>query len=321
MEAFISAFCRSLAVFCNHVQSSSQALSDSIHRRPIPLDSAASTFLQSLDRRISSTADDLNLLESMALGTVSFEELLGHCNEIYKINQRYISDLQERMISFGYVPEIGMDDEDDELPCLDSKFLSPISGLDRKEFSCGSVSILRSNRKRLDEDQLFEDSISLQNLGLSDAALATLASEDQDNLASHSTSMTDTMSRISGNMVSLHPLKDISNVSDLQKDDCKVAEDSSNNLIKTSKDDYDNLPAYMKSLASWQDLEDAVAKMNSYLSNKSRTIGNGALNQDDLEFLGLGRKGRSFLLLLLRMNQLVVENVDGSVLYRVRAPC
>lgn len=37
MEAFISAFCRSLAVFCNHVQSSSQALSDSIHRRPIPL--------------------------------------------------------------------------------------------------------------------------------------------------------------------------------------------------------------------------------------------------------------------------------------------
>ncbi|KAJ0982595.1 hypothetical protein J5N97_010850 [Dioscorea zingiberensis] len=321
METSITAFCGSLAAFCNHVQSSSQALSDSIQRRPIPLDSAASTFLQSIHRRISSTADELNLLESMALGTVSFEELLGHCNEAYKINQSYISDLQDRMISFGYVPEIELDDEDDELRCLNSKFLSPINGLDMQEFSCGSDSILPSNRKRLDEDKLFEDMISLQSLGLSDAALATLASEDHDNLPTHVSSSRDTTSsHITGDMMSFHTFEDLSNVSDLLKDDSRVAEGTSKTMIKTSKDDYDNLPAYMKSLATWQDLQDAVAKMNTYLSNKSGAMEDTVLNQDDLEALGLGRKGRSYLLLLLRMNQLVVENVDGSVLYRVRVP-
>ncbi|EHA8587263.1 hypothetical protein COCNU_scaffold001721G000020 [Cocos nucifera] len=106
MEAAITAFCQSLASFCHHVQSSSQALSDSIQRRSIPLDSASYAFLQSLDRRISSTSTDLNLLESMAFGTVSFEELLGHCNEVYKTNQKYISDLQDLMHPFGYVPGI-----------------------------------------------------------------------------------------------------------------------------------------------------------------------------------------------------------------------
>lgn len=36
-----------------------------------------------------------------------------------------------------------------------------------------------------------------------------------------------------------------------------------------------------------------------------------------LEFDVAGPKGRSYVLMLLRMNKLVVENVDGSVSYRV----
>ncbi|RWW17051.1 hypothetical protein GW17_00019035 [Ensete ventricosum] len=104
METAISAFCQALAAFCHHVDTASKSLSDSIQRRPIPLDSAASAFLQSLDRRISCAGADLELLESMAFGTVSFEELLGHCNEVFKNHQRCIADLEDRMQSFGYVP-------------------------------------------------------------------------------------------------------------------------------------------------------------------------------------------------------------------------
>ena len=40
----------------------------------------------------------------MAFGTVSFEELLGHCNEVYKNSENRILEFQDRLGSFGYVP-------------------------------------------------------------------------------------------------------------------------------------------------------------------------------------------------------------------------
>nr|XP_029117626.1 uncharacterized protein LOC105035003 isoform X2 [Elaeis guineensis] len=306
MEAAITTFCQSLASFCHHVQTSSQALSDSIQRRPIPLDSAASAFLQSLDRRISSASTDLNLLESMAFGTVSFEELLGHCNEVYKTNQKYISDLQDRMRPFGYVAEMESDGEGGDADSgIDSKFRSPVNnGVVRFPVTCGSVSVARSNR-RLEEDSLFEDS-SLQNLGLSDACLATLASEDNDYTAS--------LMIFSQNLISPNDREQLAEAMPFEtpKEVCNLS-GARETMIKTSRVDYDSLPPYMKSLASW---EEAVVKMNSYLC-KDRTKGNDVFNQDDLGTMGLGSKGRSYLLLLLRMNQLVVETVDGCIFYRI----
>ena len=67
-------------------------------------DSASSTFIQSLNRRVSIATDDLNLLDSMTFGTVSFEELLGHCNEVYKKNQSDLAELELRLKDFGYNP-------------------------------------------------------------------------------------------------------------------------------------------------------------------------------------------------------------------------
>ncbi|XP_020255974.1 uncharacterized protein LOC109832904 [Asparagus officinalis] len=281
MESAISTFCGSLATFCNHLDSSTEALSDSIQRRPVPLDSAASAFLQSLDRRISSASADLNLLESMALGTVSFEELLGHCYEVYNTNQKYITDIEGRMSSFGYVPEAEGDD--------DPEFASPEIGSKRLDFDCASVSGVRSNRKKLEEDLLFEDSLSLQNLGLSDACLATLASEAS----------------------SLLPMDA------LTAQESKVTDGGATNMIiKIVKDDYDSLPSYMKSLASWEELQEAVAKLNVFFCKKEGDQECTAIDQHDIESLALGHKGRSYLLLLLRMKQLVVETVDGCIKYR-----
>ncbi|XP_042426671.1 uncharacterized protein LOC122014502 isoform X3 [Zingiber officinale] len=307
MESAISAFCQSLAAFCHHVDTASKSLSDSIQRRPIPLDSAASAFLQSVDRRISSASADLDLLESMAFGTVSFEELLGHCNEVFKNNQRYIADLEERMQSLGYVPEVEL--EDDEV-LDDSKFMSPVSGFQKPSFEFGSVSVVRSSRKRLEEDSLFEDSISLQNLGLSDAGLATLALEagydaDERGLSTVKKNSGETMR---------HAL----NASDSYNDEIPVIRNIAKAIVCASRDDYDDLPAYMKSLVSWEELQEAVVKINSFLSEHKH---NDVLNQDEIEQMGLGRKARSYLLLLLRMNQFVAETIDNSVFYRVRPVC
>ncbi|XP_042426669.1 uncharacterized protein LOC122014502 isoform X1 [Zingiber officinale] len=324
MESAISAFCQSLAAFCHHVDTASKSLSDSIQRRPIPLDSAASAFLQSVDRRISSASADLDLLESMAFGTVSFEELLGHCNEVFKNNQRYIADLEERMQSLGYVPEVEL--EDDEV-LDDSKFMSPVSGFQKPSFEFGSVSVVRSSRKRLEEDSLFEDSISLQNLGLSDAGLATLALEagydaDERGLSTVKKNSGETMSYcndiISDKMTLPGYSRHALNASDSYNDEIPVIRNIAKAIVCASRDDYDDLPAYMKSLVSWEELQEAVVKINSFLSEHKH---NDVLNQDEIEQMGLGRKARSYLLLLLRMNQFVAETIDNSVFYRVRPVC
>lgn len=40
----------------------------------------------------------------MSFGTVSFEELLGYCNEVYKKNQSDLSELEDHLRTFGYAP-------------------------------------------------------------------------------------------------------------------------------------------------------------------------------------------------------------------------
>ncbi|XP_072053889.1 uncharacterized protein [Arachis hypogaea] len=157
-EDAIWKFCNALASFCNHLQSNSDALKLSIDRRPIPLDSASSTFVQSLNRRVSTSAADLELLDSMSFGTVSFEELLGHCNELYKKNHSDLLELEDRLkSSYGYVPAPDFEDEEDDEE-EEGEILAPVPD------------------SSFNEDDLFDESMSLKQLGLSDACLATLAS-------------------------------------------------------------------------------------------------------------------------------------------------
>uniref|UniRef100_F6I3N6 Uncharacterized protein n=1 Tax=Vitis vinifera TaxID=29760 RepID=F6I3N6_VITVI len=170
MEDSIGSFCKTLASFCNHLHSSCHALKQSVDRRPIPLDSASSTFVQCLKRRISSASSDLNLLETMSFGTVSFEELLGHCSEVYKKNQSDLSELEDRLRDYGYVPNLVIDDDDDEASGLPTPL-----GLDSRISDSATDSI----GKKFDEDPLSDESLSLKNLGLSEVCLATLASEGQ----------------------------------------------------------------------------------------------------------------------------------------------
>lgn len=68
---------------------------------------------------------------------------------------------------------------------------------------------------------------------------------------------------------------------------------------------------------TFQDLLDAVEKINSSQSKKDKTEGRNYFHQDEISSLGLGPKARSYLLLLVRLNRLVVETIDGSVSYRV----
>ncbi|KAK8702405.1 hypothetical protein V6N13_020760 [Hibiscus sabdariffa] len=77
MEELITNLSKSLGSFCNHLQSSCDALKQSVDRRPIPLDSASSTFVQCLNRRVSTATVDLNLLDSMSFLRGTLRSLLS----------------------------------------------------------------------------------------------------------------------------------------------------------------------------------------------------------------------------------------------------
>ena len=67
-------------------------------------ESVTASFTQKLGQKVSAAASDLELLENMAMGTVSVAELLGHMSEVCKRNQDHVDLLQDRLSSLGYVP-------------------------------------------------------------------------------------------------------------------------------------------------------------------------------------------------------------------------
>ncbi|KAL2481780.1 hypothetical protein Adt_34746 [Abeliophyllum distichum] len=99
------------------------------------------------------------------------------------------------------------------------------------------------------------------------------------------------------------------------EDDSKQYEDSKH-LINVSRDEYESLPKFMKNLTSWEDLLVAVEKLNSCLGTK-RTKLDSFLQQDEIDMLGLGYKAKSYLVLLIKMNRLRVETINGVMSYRV----
>ncbi|XP_057438976.1 uncharacterized protein LOC130730858 isoform X2 [Lotus japonicus] len=244
----ISSFCNGLASFCNHLHSTSQALKQSIDRRPIPLDSASSTFVQCLNRRVSTATTDLDLLDSMSFGTVSLEELLGHCNELYKKNQTDLLQLEDHLKSYGYVPDVEM--EEDEV-----EDIRPQGSEDRSDSASsfyGSLSVADSGFKSFEEDALLDESLSLKRLGLSDACLATLASED--NLSPREPEKVQEFKQqqhqpVLDKMVSSKRMNLLSYEED--KENLKSAEAASS-MLKIHNSEFECLPGYMKGLASWE---------------------------------------------------------------------
>ncbi|XP_051150506.1 uncharacterized protein LOC127264940 [Andrographis paniculata] len=286
MEDSIGKLCSAVAKFCNHLETNCSALRQSVERRPIPLDSASTTFVQSVNRRISAAGGDLNMLESMAFATVSFEELLGHCTEVLKKNQSDIYAIEDHLrTAFNYIPPLNFDEEDD----LDSNALGA--------FSPGSQSLESNNEAYAEQDALFDDSLSLKNFGISDVSLASIASQGTNGEAGLEFEMDEPEFHIGDS-----------------SDDFKQYNVSQCHL-SVSREDYESLPKHMKGLASWEDLVVAVEKLNSYIQSKKSKP--DTIQQDEIELLDLGYKARSYLLLLIKMNRLCVETNEGVISYKV----
>ncbi|XP_042047585.1 uncharacterized protein LOC121793618 [Salvia splendens] len=234
MEESVGKLCTTLAKFCNHLQTSCAALKESVDRRPIPLDSASTTFIQSVNRRVSAAGYDLNILESMSFATVSFEELLGHCNEVLKKNRNGISDLQDHLCSSSnYIAPLDFDEE----AVVDDTFSSE-----------SGDELRRSDD--VEDDPLLDDSMSLKKFGISDSSLAAIASQAHTKVEMYESEF---------------------EIEEERTDQLKQCEDSKLSL-NVSRDDYESLPKIMKGLASWEDLQIAVDKMKSWLGSKAESF-------------------------------------------------
>ncbi|CAO2180566.1 unnamed protein product [Urochloa humidicola] len=305
MERSISSLCASLSSVLDHADSSSRELADAVSRRPIHLESATTRFLQKLDRLVEAANADLEHLESMACGAVSFEELLGHCVEALNVYARHADVIESRLAAFGYEPP-------EVEPEVDAEVLDgDIGKLGEPSNGCFGVSssVLRSSRGRFsDDDELFEE--SLKSLGFSDACLATLSSEVSDG---------ENLKEPYKNPESADEGKKIMKEAELIAPQSKTNDqgNSCKEMIRASKEEYEQLPPYMKSLASWEELQEGISKLNSYFGS-DKAQGSISLNQDDVGAIGLGRKGRACLLMLLRLNQLTMEAVGGSTFYTLR---
>ncbi|CAN1277982.1 hypothetical protein LINPERPRIM_LOCUS16508 [Linum perenne] len=317
MEELISALGQSLSSFCNHLLASCDGLKKSVDRRPVPLDSASSTFIYNLNRRISAAGSDLNLLDSMSFGTVSFEELLGHCNEVYKKNQSDVLELEDQLRSYGYIPvELEIEDEDEDLAgttVLESKTNDGIDSSPHVLSPAKSVFI-----KSLEDDSLMDASLSLKSFGLSEVCLASLAGGGNGELSPPAMSVREPMKCDSHSMHGINDTSQAASNSSVanegESEGCHEPDNASKREIQLSKDDYESLPSYMKMLTSWEDLVSAVDKINVGMRKKS---GVDYFLQEEIDPFDLGPRSRSYILILVRMKHLAVETIDGSLSYRI----
>ncbi|KAH1130692.1 hypothetical protein J1N35_002070 [Gossypium stocksii] len=147
--------------------------------------------------------------------------------------------------------------------------------------------------------------MSLKNFGLSDVCLATFSISRYNGDKANNIKVTNKLATYSIEVTKAEGEKDPNQV------------EVKRPILQVSKDGYENLPSYMISLTSWEDLLAVVEKINSSLNKKEKTKGYNYFYQDEIEALGLRPKGRAYLLLLVRMNHLIVETADGRIFYRV----
>ncbi|KAL6623389.1 hypothetical protein ACP70R_033268 [Stipagrostis hirtigluma subsp. patula] len=267
LEKSISALCGSLSAVVDHAESSSRALADAVSRRPIHLESSTSTFLKNLDLQAEAAGSELTRLESMALGAVSFEELLGHCRVTLDVYARHADAIQARLASYGYVPpEVEQEVDDAEEEDGDAGKLEwPGNGCHGR-----SRLALTYGRGRFDDDDDDALNPSKEFPGSPKKLHNEPESADDDQKVVKEAELTPPQKETNG-QGNAFPA-----------------------MIRVSKEEYEQLPPYMKTLATWQELLEAISKLNSYFDG-DEALGRAALNQDDVGAIGLGMAQRKIL--------------------------
>uniref|UniRef100_A0A7I4DKP0 Spindle and kinetochore-associated protein 3 n=1 Tax=Physcomitrium patens TaxID=3218 RepID=A0A7I4DKP0_PHYPA len=102
-----TAYCNRLDQFCAQLQNNCSSLLSIAKVKPKPESRGYNfaIFLEDLNDDISSALTELTHLEERTTDTLSFEELLVHCDALYESNEDGIRKLELQLQQYGYAPD------------------------------------------------------------------------------------------------------------------------------------------------------------------------------------------------------------------------
>lgn len=347
----ISAFCTQLRGCCEHVDASCATLRSAVDQRPSSLPSSnLPSLLTTLINRVSSASQEVGNLESRTIDTISFQELLGHCMEIYKQNETSICMMEDRLKEFGYTPVVEESSNGDlkapTIPLLselslEAKLKTSISADGGSIAGVTEVRKPSSTLSRVNEQlqsymydvpgtkdglssSFYPETLSLEELGLSAAGLACLAQEEASPGVDYIFSLESLSAKPASQEASPNVLSIDTSGGDIEYP-C-VPEDNMYLIDRVQEDEYFSCPTWLKIQISLEDLNALVDNMCEVLANKI-TGGHKqlslnedyVLNSEDLSALNVAgtNKLKPCLLFLGRLGRLRTGHENGATVYHV----
>ncbi|EFJ20269.1 hypothetical protein SELMODRAFT_418542 [Selaginella moellendorffii] len=324
----VSFFCAELRGFCSRLETQCTSLHTSIGRVTAPEESgAAARFVDQLNDRVLSVTARLETLKAVTMGTISFHELLGHCNEVYKKNEDTNRLLEMELERHGYkqsqeaVTEVTVQGDDFSLAeeSYEAKARQDIKEA-YLEVQREGVSATLDKRR----DHTGSSYPNQKKIGL--ALLYTAHIVDTDSAVHHLVTepSKEQVSRNSSSR-SLRELE-LGSADDLVDKQPLNCNGSSTGLLEpVASEEFNAAPSWLKWQVSIELLNEFVSKLNNLFSLKTDSLCGKptddvkALKPDDLLSLAYEPQiQKACLLILVKLQKLETGFHDGVTTYSVR---
>nr|XP_024374009.1 uncharacterized protein LOC112281590 [Physcomitrium patens] len=192
-----TAYCNRLDQFCAQLQNNCSSLLSIAKVKPKPESRGYNfaIFLEDLNDDISSALTELTHLEERTTDTLSFEELLVHCDALYESNEDGIRKLELQLQQYGYAPDVlhettyqemrtNSHTQDEEISSHKSAATPALMNVNEtSKVTPTALSYNIKNAKRdVEYSPLFGDLGDLENLeslGISATSLTALTGQDE----------------------------------------------------------------------------------------------------------------------------------------------
>ncbi|EFJ14377.1 hypothetical protein SELMODRAFT_423850 [Selaginella moellendorffii] len=324
----VSYFCAELRGFCSRLETQCTSLHTSIGRvTALEESGAAARFVDQLNDRVLSVTARLETLKAVTMGTISFHELLGHCNEVYKKNEDTNRLLEMELERHGYkqsqeaVTEVTVQGDDFSL-AEESYEAKARQDIKEAYLEVQREGVSATLDKRRDHTGSSYPNQKKKGLALlytahivdSDSAvhhLVTEPSKEQVSRNSSSRSLRELELGSADDLVDKRPLN---------------CNGSSTGLLEpVASEEFNAAPSWLKWQVSIELLNEFVSKLNNLFSLKTDSLCGKptddvkALKPDDLLSLAYEPQiQKACLLILVKLQKLETGFHDGVTTYSVR---
>lgn len=203
-STLITAWCNQVNQYCSELQKSCTSLHAIVQRKPDPgSEGNFDIFIEDLNDVVSSALAELQQLEERTTDTLSFEELIVHCDALYKSNEDGIRKLELQLQQYGYSPveapkyigevmedpshkEIETDSQNSVEAISPPRSGATASSINDNEASVGTPMVPSHETRTVEKDAEYSPLFSdlgdlgnLESLGISATSLSALAGQEE----------------------------------------------------------------------------------------------------------------------------------------------